>query len=136
IALQGFQVVIHDVTQLQWLEEELASITLKQPLTFWLKLDSGMGRLGILPADYANACKTLVGKPWCDGVVLMTHLANASVPESPLNAQQMASFNQAIDELTALPHLISTGSSAALLALANRADFVRPGIMLYGSSPF
>lgn len=136
IALQGFQVVIHRVEQLAWLEEVLASLTLPAPLTFWLKLDSGMGRLGIAPQDYAAACRKLQAKPWCQEVVMMTHFANASLPGSPLNHTQLTCFKQLHDELRYVPHTTSVAASAALLALATQADLIRPGIMLYGSSPF
>lgn len=136
IALQGFQVVIHRIEQLAWLEEVLASLSLPAPLTFWLKLDSGMGRLGIVPEEFSAACRKLQAKPWCKQVVLMTHFANASLPGSQLNHSQIACFKQLHEELRYVPHATSVAASAALLALDTQADWIRPGIMLYGSSPF
>ncbi|MEY4642486.1 MAG: alanine racemase [Pseudomonadota bacterium] len=136
IALQGFQVVIHRVEHLTWLEEELVRLTLPAPLTFWLKLDSGMGRLGIAPEDFAAACRKLQARSWCAGVVAMTHLANSSLPDSPLNRRQLDCFTQRDAELRYVPHATSIAASAALLALQTQADWARPGIMLYGSSPF
>lgn len=136
IALQGFQLVVARLEHLAWLEEDLPKLALKQPLTFWLKLDSGMGRLGIAPQDFAAAFRKLQAKPWCKDLVLMTHLANASQPESPLNRTQLDCFARLHDELRYVPHGTSIGASSALLALDTEADWARPGIMLYGSSPF
>jgi alanine racemase len=136
VALQGFQLVVPRVEHLAWLEEDLPKLPLEAPLTFWLKLDSGMGRLGIPPPDFAAAFRKLQAKPWCKQVVLMTHLANASLPDSPLNRQQLDCFAQVNDELRYVPHETSVGASSALLALDTHADWARPGIMLYGSSPF
>jgi alanine racemase len=136
VALQGFQLVVHRVEHLAWLEQDLPRIPLPAPLTFWLKLDSGMGRLGIPPQEFAAACRRLQAKPWCAQVVAMTHLANASLPASPLNRAQLACFAHLHEELRYVPHATSVGASSALLALDTRADWARPGIMLYGSSPF
>ncbi len=136
VALQGFQLVVPRVEHLAWLEEDLPQLPLAEPLTFWLKLDSGMGRLGIPPQDFAAAFRKLQAKPWCKQVVVMTHLANASLPDSPLNRAQLDCFAQLHHELRHVPHVTSVAASSALLALNTHADWVRPGIMLYGSSPF
>lgn len=135
IANAGYQVVIHHLEQLSWLEEELTSANLPKPLTIWLKMNSGMGRLGIKPADYVNAYQELHNKSWCKEVVLMTHLANANLIDSALNQHQVETFSQIALELpdasTSIP-----ASSALLASIGEGADWVRPGIMLYGSSPF
>lgn len=136
ITQQGFQFVLHRTEQLEWLEYELARLRIAKPLTIWLKLDTGMGRLGVNPAEVAALNLTLRRKPWVEDVVLMTHLANASMPESPLNTQQLLNFArccQALAEFT--PHT-SIAASAALLEFDSPGDYARPGIMLYGSSPF
>jgi alanine racemase len=136
IAAGGFQLVIHRVEQLQWLEEELSKIRLPKPLTFWLKLDTGMGRLGVpLPAVEALHL-ALRRKSWTADVVLMTHLANASIPDSNLNSHQLLQFARSCQTLAEFTPNTSIAASAALLALDNPGDFARPGIMLYGSSPF
>lgn len=164
IAAQGFQVVIHRTEQLQWLEEDLARLAVPKPLTFWLKLDSGMGRLGIAPQDYPQAYLDLSAKPWSARVVMITHLASASEPDAELNSWQLACFTATHDKLEQLLHtqhpsqretaqasadhnlpLMREGTrtiptsivaSAGLLALDCRNNIARPGIMLYGSSPF
>jgi alanine racemase len=136
IAQHGFQLFVPNAEQLAWLEEDIPKLPLAAPLTFWLKLDSGMGRLGFNPRDYAAACQRLQAKPWCAQVVMITHLANSSMPDSPLNKTQIGNFTQLHEELRYVPHQTSLAASSALLALDTQADWVRPGIMLYGSSPF
>lgn len=135
IAGAGFQLLVHSTAQLALLEEELDPLPLEEPLTLWLKMDSGMGRLGISPADYPAAFRRLAAKPWAGRVVMMTHLANASLPEDPLNHAQLGAFDAARGALDQPP--ASVASSAGILGQPARAgDFVRPGIMLYGSSPY
>ena len=136
VALQGFQLVVPRVEHLAWLEEDLPKLALPTPLTIWLKLDSGMGRLGIAPSGFVDACRRLQAKPWCAQVIAMTHFANASLPDSALNRAQLELFKHCNDELRHVPHQTSIAASSALLALDTQADWVRPGIMLYGSSPF
>src|SRR5690606_36193269 len=135
IAEAGFQLMVHSLEQLTLLEEELDGFPMPAPLTFWLKLDSGMGRLGIAPADYPRAWRALAAKPWTERVVMTTHLANASLPQDPLTESQAATFTSLRGELPAA--LTSMASSAGLLAHPPLAGgFARPRIMLYGSSPF
>ena len=76
----------------------LVRLSLKAPLTLWLKMDSGMGRLGISPQDYAAAYRALQSKPYIDSVVMMTHLANSSMPESmPQHPADCSEFRQQQD---------------------------------------
>ena len=133
IAEAGFQLVVHSLEQLIELEQELDPVRLEQPLTVWLKMDSGMGRLGILQADYARAWQALKGKAWAAEPVMMTHLANSSMPGSELTVRQLQTFEALRRELR--PELTSIPSSSGLLGGIS-SEWVRPGIMLYGSSPF
>lgn len=136
IAQQGFQVVLHRPEHLHWLEDVLDNQPPPVPLTFWLKLDSGMGRLGIPPADYVAAFHALRAKPWTRDIVLMSHCASASNPDAALNARQLQHFAATHATLANHPHSTSVASSAILLAFDTLADWVRPGLMLYGNSPF
>jgi len=135
IAKAGYQVVIHHLQQLAWLEEELSNIKLAQPLSLWLKMNSGMGRLGIQPADYVKAFQNLQSKVWCKEIILLTHLANGNLIDSTLNQQQLAIFDKTAKQIpeaaTSIP-----ASSGLLAGFGDNTDWVRPGIMLYGSSPF
>lgn len=136
VAAGGFQLVIHRVEHLHWLEEELARVRVPQPLTFWLKIDTGMGRLGVPLAAVQDLHLALRRKPWTADVVLMTHLANASRPDSTLNGTQLLNFARSCQQLADFTPHTSIAASSALLALDTAGDFIRPGIMLYGSSPF
>ena len=100
-----------------------------------LHLDTGMNRLGLRAADVAELGRR---KDWLDRLevdFVMTHLACADEPQHPLNAEQLARF----DEMRAIvPHArTSIGNSAGtLIDAAHRGDLARPGIALYGGNPF
>jgi alanine racemase len=101
----------------------------------WLKIDTGMHRLGFAPAAARTAAARLaacraVARP----IVLATHLAEADIEGSPATRAQLASFTEAT---AGLDGERSIANSAGLIAWPSaRADWVRPGIMLYGISPF
>ena len=96
----------------------------------WLKLDTGMGRLGFPPADLDTLLNTLGEN--CESI--MMHFANADVPDDSRNAAQLLAFRPAMGRPG---YALSAANSAALMAMPNaRLDWVRPGIMLYGVSPF
>lgn len=115
----------------------LAKAALPHRLDVWLKIDTGMHRLGI-PASRARAAlAALQACASVASVTLMTHFAGADEPAIGV-AAQMARFTEAragLDLSTRLP--ISLANSAALLRYPEVVgDWVRPGIMLYGASPF
>jgi alanine racemase len=130
----GYQLLIHRMEDLALLEQAVVKRHPSRPLTLWLKLDSGMGRLGLKPADCVTLATALRGKAWVKDIVLATHLASASEPAAALNAAQLATFNTVHAQLPWCAR--SVAASAGLLALDCAADWNRPGIMLYGSSPF
>lgn len=137
-AESGFHLVIQSCQQLSLLEEELSKLTHFQPMTFWLKLNSGMGRLGIPREHYPQAYASLQSKPYTEKVIMMTHLANSSLPDSELNVLQIKAFREVQNALTD-DHVLSSSlpaSSGILSELQTQSDWARPGIMLYGSSPF
>lgn len=130
ISQLNLQTVVH--SEQQW--GLLQSLSLKQPITIWLKVDSGMGRLGFTPQQAEALLPELQAHPSISRVVLTSHFANADQPDHAMNRQQQECFEQCCVE-TDLPR--SLCNSAALLSNpAAHVEFVRPGIMLYGSSPF
>jgi alanine racemase len=121
--------VVHCREQIRWI---LAART-RVPLDCWIKLDTGMHRVGFDPRCFAGAYADLRGASQVGGLVLMTHFARADEPGHPFTTRQIERFT----ELTAgIAAPRSLANSAAVIAWPDaRADWIRPGIMLYGASP-
>lgn len=128
----GLQVVIHA-------QEQLESFLAYRPdqaerqFVIWLKLDSGMHRLGFSPSAFARARDLLVDSGKIQELVLMSHFACADEYQSAMTDSQLALFKKASggggDPL-------SIANSAALITCPDsHFDWVRPGIMLYGANP-
>jgi alanine racemase len=122
--------VVHREAQIDW----LAAHKTHQPHRVFLKLNSGMNRLGFAPAAFRSAWHRLDALPQVDEVTLMTHFADADGARGI--AAQWAVFEAAARDL---PGERSLANSAATLRHAEaagvRADWVRAGIMTYGSAP-
>ncbi|WP_457788314.1 alanine racemase [Pseudomonas sp. PL-6] len=117
-----------------WQVEAIEQASLGTPLNVWLKLDSGMHRVGLHPADYQAAYRRLLASGKVSKIVLMSHFARADEPDSPRTAEQLALFQQAREGLAAE---VSLRNSPAVLGWPQvPSDWVRPGIMLYGATPF
>ncbi|MGZ8251365.1 MAG: alanine racemase [Methylophilaceae bacterium] len=128
-------IVIHH----RWQVDMLLASKLAQPLQVWLKMDSGMHRVGLSPAEYASAYVRLSQHANVAKLVLMSHFANADDLQSAHTQQQVEVFRQtiaAIDKPSTLPQEISLANSAAILGWPQaHGSWSRPGIMLYGASP-
>jgi len=125
----GLGMVVHNREQVAW----VAAARPARPLACWLKLDTGMHRLGLAPDAFAAVYAALAACPQVGELVLITHLARADELDHPYTHRQLALFAEVCD---GLPAPRSLASSAGLLAWpAAVADWVRPGIMLYGASP-
>ncbi|MGR6870923.1 alanine racemase [Pseudomonas sp. HK3] len=130
ISDNDFWCAVHSLEQI----ETIAQATLTKPLNIWLKMDSGMNRLGVMPKDYRHAYETLKSLKQVNSVVLMSHFASADDLTSKLTAQQIQCFESASAGIDAP---ISLANSAATLGHSSaRHAFQRPGIMLYGATPF
>jgi alanine racemase len=128
-AHQDLEIVVHSHEQVQILESFAGS----HRFTVWLKLDSGMHRLGFTPEDFDAAYRSLKNLSSVHELRLMTHLASADQGESPQTAQQVARFESAIQGKA---EQRSIANSAGVIAWPNaHGDWVRPGLMLYGMSP-
>jgi alanine racemase len=122
--------VVHSEKQVVWLES--FENRLDRPINVFLKLNSGMNRLGFRPEQYRTAFHRLHAAGY--HLHHMTHFANADqVERSPSVGEQMECFNKTIEGLEAPSSL---ANSAAILWHRNAlGDWVRPGILLYGVSP-
>jgi alanine racemase len=129
IARLRLRPVIHRTDQ----AEILAKSKLGQRVDVLLKLNTGMNRLGINPKRLPETLATLRGAAHIGGITLMTHFARAD-DDAACVEQQLLRFQEAAQGLN-LP--ASLANSAAILRHPQtHADWVRPGIMLYGASPF
>jgi alanine racemase len=112
----------------------IAEAARASPLRVWLKLDSGMHRLGLDPQAFVSADRQLSGLPGVIELVHMTHFSSTRDMDAPAMVRQLAVFGQshALDSVRD----VSVANSATLIARpALRAGWVRPGIMLYGVNP-
>ncbi|NLZ78895.1 MAG: alanine racemase [Gammaproteobacteria bacterium] len=143
VLLEGFfaaqelpQIVKHNlwcVIHAQWQLDALEQAVLAQPLHIWLKMDSGMHRVGFFPHEYAAAWQRLQASTNVAAVVLMTHFSRADELDSIYTQEQFELFTQTTAGLSAP---ISVSNSPAVLAWPQiRSDWSRPGIILYGSQP-
>ncbi len=126
----GLTVTLHHPWQL----ETLLTTPLVTPLSVWLKVDTGMHRLGLDPEQIPHAWEQLRTCPWVSTVGLMSHFAQADEPELPATPLQLDRFQRSV---AMLPGDHCLANSAAILAWpASHGTWVRPGLMLYGASPF
>lgn len=129
-AEHNFWVTFHSRRQIDW----LAHMQLPTPLTAWLKINTGMGRLGFPAAQAADVLRSLSGSASLrQPVGILSHFACADEPGHPLNRKQIDAF-RAIAQDHAGPK--SLCNSAAIFAFPDlHFDWVRPGLALYGASP-
>ncbi|MBA3479658.1 MAG: alanine racemase [Lautropia sp.] len=127
----GLSLVVHDLEQVAWLEAS-AGAGAGPPLPVYLKINTGLNRLGVPAAAARPLHARLSHCRLVASVGVMTHFANADLPGGALAPMQR------FDEATAgLPGERSLANSAALLTLPHsQRDWVRPGIVLYGATPF
>ncbi|WP_413736133.1 alanine racemase [Sodalis sp. RH21] len=121
---------VHSIEQLRALEQA----TLAQPLQVWMKLDTGMHRLGVLPREaeafYARlaACPNIAGP-----INIMSHFARADEPQLDATSLQLACFDRFGQDKPGRRSIAASGG--ILLWPQSHRDLVRPGIVLYGVSP-
>jgi len=127
-ARHRFSAVVHHDQQIEMLESARPAA----PIEVYVKLNSGMNRLGFPLAAARRAVERLRASGNVAAITLMTHYADADGPRGV--AQQAALFEAAAQDL-GMP--VSSANSAGLLRFAGtHGDWVRPGIVLYGCSPF
>ncbi len=104
------------------------------PHRVFLKMNSGMGRLGFAPQRFRSAWTRLNALPQVDEISLMTHFSDADGPRGI--AHQLAVFAEHTRDLSGERTLCNSAATLRHAVQADvRADWLRPGIALYGSSP-
>ncbi|MDO9052718.1 MAG: alanine racemase [Gallionella sp.] len=128
VAEYDLSCVVHSVWQIALLD----AYPRRAALDVWLKVNSGMHRLGFAPGRVAEAMEALRRHAAVREITLMSHFSDAD--EARGVSVQLELFNQVA---SAYRGARSLANSAALLRYpATHGDWVRPGIMLYGASPF
>ena len=136
---QGFEIVVHSPEQVTVLDEHVG-----EPLVCWLKVDTGMTRLGFSPVDARAVIDKLGQHPAVAELRLMTHFASADETENPFTRKQMERFAAVTRGFAGD---VSFANSPGMLAWDFCADarqqlgfsgdlWIRPGVALYGISPF
>ncbi|MEG3132786.1 alanine racemase [Rouxiella sp. T17] len=126
----GIETAVHCVEQLEALE----AAVLATPLKVWMKLDSGMHRLGVAPHEAEafyqrlSVCRNVI-----QPVNMMSHFSRADEPESDYTLTQLRCFAAFTHGKTGVKTIAASGGT--LLWPASHLDVVRPGIILYGVSP-
>jgi alanine racemase len=136
VVLHGLTTIVHQSSQV----DLLRAVPADRPVDVWLKLDTGMHRLGFAVEQAAAVYRTLRALPGVRSVGLLTHFARADEPAFSHTHEQIERFRALQRQLEAetgesIPD--SLANSAGILAWpAAAGSWVRPGIMLYGGSPF
>jgi alanine racemase len=131
----NIQTAIHCTEQIDMLAAAGLTQSITRPLDIHLKVNSGMNRLGFVPAALRHAYERLRGMAGIGQITLMTHFANADDPQNArlTLAEQKRRFDEAVAGLDA-PYCLSN-SAATLNNPELACAAIRPGIMLYGGTP-
>jgi alanine racemase len=129
-AMQDIQLVLHQDHQLRFLSET----SLAKPVKVWVKLDTGMHRLGFAPDRAQEILSALKGmRNVAEPLAFMTHLACADETGKPTTLEQIKSFDRYCPK--GVEQSISNSAGVLAWSAAHR-DWIRPGLALYGCSPF
>ena len=121
------EIVVHSFEQIALLEGAATQHDV------WLKVDTGMSRLGVRVEAFATALERLRRSKALRTLRLMTHLSSAEVPDGATSSRQIQAFHSLTAELSFEK---SIANSAGIICRPDaRSDWVRPGLMLYGISP-
>mgnify|MGYP000241629863 CR=1 FL=1 len=104
-----------------------------------IKVDTGMGRFGLLPDEVPSFCKALEAIPGIKIEGIFTHFATADASDQTYLRNQLATFNNVLKELkksgTSVPMRHACNSAATMILPEAHFDAVRPGISIYGLNP-
>jgi len=126
---QRYEIVIHSEYQIALLE----AVKTDQKINCWLKMDTGMHRLGLPADEFDQMQQRLLNTACIKSVTLMSHLACADEPQRQENRDQLNDFETLAQRHSGARSLCN---SAGLIEFPEACyDWVRPGIMLYGISP-
>jgi alanine racemase len=128
-AHDDLDLVVHDARQIELLEQSGGA----GRFAVWIKIDTGMNRLGFAPREFAAALERIRHLSPRE-LRLMTHLACADERDARVTTAQLERFREATQGLTYETSIVN--SAGLLREVAPKSHWVRPGIALYGASPF
>ncbi len=126
-----FTLVVHHFEQIQALKNYPKP---KEKFKVWLKINTGMNRLGFSPQEFDEAWRMITSLEQVELIGFMSHFACADEKQGPVTLQQIEKFKGIIG--TRIGQLSLSNSAAILSWPQSHGDWVRPGLMLYGASPF
>lgn len=130
VLTHGLTPVVHA----SWQIDVLHNASVKSPMPVWLKVDTGMHRLGFLPEHVLPAFQSLSHGGKVGPVILMTHFANADTSDDALLQEPLRKFRHVLGQLP--PVETSLSNSGVLLGHPGiQGDWARPGLMLFGVDP-
>jgi len=132
LAVNNLQTIVHNEEQLESITDPCLS--LDKSLKVWLKIDTGMHRLGIAPQDFQRYFQALTqSNNVHNDIVLMSHFSCADDVQNNTTLNQIALFERTVQ---GLDHARSLANSAAVNSWPqSHYEWIRPGLMLYGVSP-
>jgi len=123
-------IVVCNSVQVQWILNHKPNFK----FNIFIKIDSGMGRLGFQGDEFEKYINVLENSLKVENITLMTHFSSADNIESNSTNTQLTEFNNLINSRK--NHSSLANSAALMMHSDSLREFTRPGIMLYGSSPF
>lgn len=118
--------------------EHVARVAREREVAIHLKIDSGMGRMGVVETELPRVVELIRSAPKLRVDAIYTHFANAGDPRDPFTERQLARFNTLVETLreagVSAPHHHASNSAAAMRGITP-GDYVRTGIALYGGAP-
>ena len=128
----GLWHTVHHNEQIDW----LAAHKTHEPHRVFLKMNSGMNRLGFKPSSYRSAYSRLNALTQVGEITLMTHFSDADAKRFGQDgiAHQLAAFNEATHDLQGERSLSNSAASLRYSSADLRTDWIRPGIAQYGSA--
>ena len=130
-AKNDLSVVVHNESQLLNLE----NARLPNPVGVWLKVDTGMHRLGIEPNKVEDAVTRLRACKNCKtSLIVCTHLASSENTKSDMTSKQISLFDYYVNDLNVIESISNSG--AILASPDSHRDWNRPGYLIYGYTPF
>ena len=116
----------------------IATVAKERDVPIHLKIDSGMGRMGVIESELPDVVELIRSAPRLRVDAIYTHFANAGDPADPFTGEQLARFETLVETLreagvTAPKHHVA--NSAATMRGITAGDYVRVGLALYGAEP-